>query len=1054
MANEENRRSLNVSFGLNASEFSKGVAELKQELSNLNAKFIENKQKVSDTSKELKELHKQEEKLKAEIDKSGKATEGQKRQMEELSEKIAQTTSKMGQLKAEEADIKSGIKAATKELQNQKAELDNNAKSTGLLHNALNKLGTAAKAFIGIYGAKKLWEMLIGSNEEMEQYQTSFEVMLGSAEKAKKMIADIQSFAAKTPLTKSQSVEIGTLLMNYGVEDGQLLDTMQKLGDLAGGNAEKMNRIALAYGQMLAKGKVTGEELRQMTEAGVPLQNALAESIGVTGEEFSKMVSKGQVGIKELDKAIEELTTGNGKFAGMMEKQSQTMKGMFSTLQDEVSEFFRQMGEGAFGEVKDALSDLMEQLKEWEQDGTLERWADKLGTTVEVLIKLLRGAIEIVFEFGDVIVAVLAGKAVYSAADKLIKKVGEIKDKLSELGVKGAAGKVKAGFGEIVSSINPAALALSALTVAASAVALKMSELNSINEEYSRSIENIENASRNTIAEAQAEISMLENKTGRYDELRTAAELTAEQHAELKNIAQELQETFGDEIKVINETTGAYNDLSDALENYTARKQARAKNQAVYNRLEEYYRQESEIQQKLDELHKNWTPEDYIAAGSYSTTKGILGGFNAYSAAVIDLFGGKSSALGNVNATAGELYESRALTEQLGEVQNNIQSLETECGNLDKALYETSKSTDNTAKSTENLTEVYDAHKEAVENLAKSLSTVSSAYSEQAESGKLSYNTVMSLIDAGYASCLQIDEETGAVRLNAEAYKELAKAKISARMADLQADIASQTSEYDKKYQALNKVKSLWAKNQLRDFLDDQASTVASGSKAELAALQELYNNLDSYIAMDGSTTGKNGFATGKSDSGYSNAYNAYKTEADKKIDLIKEELAAKKELRDKTIEYLDEEIQKRKELNQDDDMQKEIDKIKAQLDYDQLDDFSRGQLEKQLQKAEEEWQEVLWQREMQKKKDQANAAYSAAADNAAKAQEQISNAVNTVKCIMDNLANGITNISNTINNNVNNTNTANINLASQYLTMAQITKAVKDALIGTVLIR
>ncbi len=173
----ENNRNLNVSFGLNTSEFSKGIVELKQELSNLNAKFIENKQKASDTAKELKDLHEQQKILTAEIEKSGKATEEQKKQMQELSEKIAQTTAKMGQLKAEEADIKSGIKTTTKELQNQKAELDNNAKSAGLLHKALDKLGTAAKAFIGVYGAKKLWEVLIGSNEEMEQYQTSFEVM-------------------------------------------------------------------------------------------------------------------------------------------------------------------------------------------------------------------------------------------------------------------------------------------------------------------------------------------------------------------------------------------------------------------------------------------------------------------------------------------------------------------------------------------------------------------------------------------------------------------------------------------------------------------------------------------------------------------------------------------------------------------------------------------------------------------------------------------------------------------------------------------------------------
>lgn len=364
------------------------------------------------------------------------------------------------------------------------------------------------------------------------------------------------------------------------------------------------------------------------------------------------------------------------------------------------------------------------------------------------------------------------------------------------------------------------------------------------------------------------------------------------------------------------------------------------------------------------------------------------------------------------------------------------------------ALYETKQATENTAASTESLTSAYDTHKESVETLAKSLSTVSSAYREQAESGKLSYNTVMSLIDAGYASCLQIDSETGAVKLNTEAYKNLAKAKIQARMADLKADIAENSPNIP----AYIKAKIQNIHPELGEFGENSKTKAA---KAELAALQELYNNLDSYVINGSSTNSSKTGSSTDSSKEYSDAYTAYKTEADKKMDLIKKELAAKKELRDRTIAYLDEEIKKRRELNEDDDMQKEIDKIKAQLDYAQLDDFSRGQLEKQLEQAEEKQQEVLWQREIQKKKDEANAAYEAASNNAAQVQEKITEAVNTVKSIMDNLANGITNISNIINNNVNNTNnTANINLASQYLTMAQITKAVKDALIGTVLIR
>lgn len=217
--------------------------------------------------------------------------------------------------------------------------------------------------------------MLIGSNAEMEQCQTSFEVMLGDTEKAAALIEKMRPFAAKTPFGMTGAVSTGSLLMNYGVSSDNLIDTMTKLGDLASGNAEKFNRVVLAYGQMLAKGKVSDEELRQMTEAGVPLQTALAESIGVTGEEFSKMVSAGKVGIDDLDKAIESLTTGNGQFAGMMEKQAETMQGMLSTLQDNVSEFFRKLGEGAFGEVKDALSEVMELMDEWENDGTLNNAA-------------------------------------------------------------------------------------------------------------------------------------------------------------------------------------------------------------------------------------------------------------------------------------------------------------------------------------------------------------------------------------------------------------------------------------------------------------------------------------------------------------------------------------------------------------------------------------------------------------------------------------------------------------------------------------------------------
>lgn len=161
-------RSLTSNFGANTANFVKGVTQVKKSLADLNASLSENKREVSDVNKEIRELGKQQSSLAAKMKNGG--TEEQKKQMTELKDRISAANEKLGQLKANESELKARIAAANGELKNQIANMDDNAKSAGILHKALDKLGTAAKAFIGIYGAKKLWELLIGSNEEMEQY--------------------------------------------------------------------------------------------------------------------------------------------------------------------------------------------------------------------------------------------------------------------------------------------------------------------------------------------------------------------------------------------------------------------------------------------------------------------------------------------------------------------------------------------------------------------------------------------------------------------------------------------------------------------------------------------------------------------------------------------------------------------------------------------------------------------------------------------------------------------------------------------------------------------
>lgn len=1176
------------------------ILKIEKELAKFSALIDDNKKELNSTSKEIRSLRKEQEELERGIKESGQAAEEQKNKMQSLNDEISEATENLGKLKAKEEEAKSEINASTAEFEKQEKKLEDNTKSTGLLHKALEKLGTSAKSLISKDGAKKLWELLIGSNEEMEQYQTSFEIMLGDAEKAKTLISDIQNFAAKTPLTMSDSVSIGSLLIDYGVEADEVIDKMTKLGDIAGGDADKMKSIASAYGQMLAEGKVTEDGLRQMTEAVIPLQNALAESIGVTCEEFSKMVSAGQIGIDDLDMAIEELTTGNGRFAGTMEKQSQTMQGMLSNLQENVSEFFRQMGEGAFGEVKDVLADLMAQLEEWEEDGTLKRWADKLGITVSNLIKLFKGAVEVAFEYGDTIVAVFAGRAVYNAVDKLTKKFKELVESGLKLSANAAMGKVTAGIEGFTASINPAALAVSGFAVVIGGLIAKFREYDQITEEYKQNIENIEKAAEDIVANAQAEISVISLKAERYEKLRTAAELTAAEEEELKNIAAELQETFGDEVEVVDKATGSYKDLTEAIEKYTEKKLAQARSQALYDEYKELIKEQNRLLEERKELVGDEIDEIILNGGV---------NFKMNSASPLKQF---ADSLYTADRNGKLLINDRALSDvgnRISEIEEQLKSSETavatfgasadstmnslkQIGNFyvppqlaaeweaaGNTLNQLGTSAGNTASKNKELSDSYketesaiEANKDAADKLASSIKNVNSAYLEQKENGKLSYDTIMSLVDAGYATCLQIDDETNSVKLNTEAYKELAQAKIEARMTDIRTDMAETTSEIESEYsEKFNSYShsghARYIADELNKEKDEAIAAATAEAAAELAALQDLYDNIGSYVTAERTTStasskktevdevkeaadnltkslksvnsayleqqenGKLSYDTAMSliDAGYASCletdeetnairlnteayeelaraklnarmnnlkagditsevevelaalqdlydnidsyvkadnskttsetidysvgYEAYKAEADKKLALISEELAAKKELRDKTIAYLDEEIKKRKELNEDDDMQREIDRVAAQLEYAQLDDFSRAQLEKKLKSLKEEQGEILWQRDIQRQKDEANQAYESAAASASEMQEQINNSVETVKRIIDALKDGVTNINNVVNNNNTVNNSANISLANQYLTMAQITKAVRDALIGDVTI-
>lgn len=227
-------------------------------------------------------------------------------------------------------------------------------------NSGITKLGSLAKGGLSVLtGAIGSVTAALGAgaaagvkyNASIETYQTSFEVMTGSAEKAAEVIDRLKKVGAETPFELPDLADTTQLLMNYGLTADEALDKMMMLGDISQGSADKMSRIAMAYGQMSSAGKVQLEDIKQMIEAGFnPLQE-ISESTGESMASLYDRISKGTISVDEITASMQRATSEGGKYYQSMEKQSQTFDGMISTLKDNAQQLI--------GEVVQPISDSM-----------------------------------------------------------------------------------------------------------------------------------------------------------------------------------------------------------------------------------------------------------------------------------------------------------------------------------------------------------------------------------------------------------------------------------------------------------------------------------------------------------------------------------------------------------------------------------------------------------------------------------------------------------------------------------------------------------------------
>lgn len=218
-----------------------------------------------------------------------------------------------------------------------------------------SKIKSAASLAFAGFTAKEITSTLATIRGEFQQSEIAFETMLGSASKAKAMISDLANLAATTPFDMRGVVSGAKQLLAYGIEADKVTETMRRLGDVCAGLGLNLQDIAWLYGTTMTQGRLFSRDLYQFTGRGIPLTEELAKQFGVTKEKVSELVTAGKVGFPEVQKAIWSMTSEGGKFGGLMEKQSKSITGQISNIQDTIEMAINDLGTQTEGVMNTAL---------------------------------------------------------------------------------------------------------------------------------------------------------------------------------------------------------------------------------------------------------------------------------------------------------------------------------------------------------------------------------------------------------------------------------------------------------------------------------------------------------------------------------------------------------------------------------------------------------------------------------------------------------------------------------------------------------------------------
>lgn len=346
------------------------VLDFKKQIANIDVKSAKNAEKIArEQAKTTAEVAKQQEKIRQEQSRTeAAAVASQQRQRREIE--------KTGSAAIINAEKEQKAKLQTATAQERLNRLLQQGNDT--YHNQgrlLRELGGYAATYFSIHTIERFISSLVRVSGEFELQHQTLKAILQDADGADRIFNQLQVLAVKSPFSFSDLTSYAKQLSAFSVPMEELYDTTKMLADVSAGLGVDMSRIILAYGQIRSASFLRGQEVRQLTEAGIPILTELAKQfeeiegrIVSAGEVFDK-ISFREVPFEMVAKVFRDMTSEGGKFYNMQEVQAETLKAKVKNLGDQYDIMLYQIGQAQDGLLKGSISAIGELMSHWQAIG-------------------------------------------------------------------------------------------------------------------------------------------------------------------------------------------------------------------------------------------------------------------------------------------------------------------------------------------------------------------------------------------------------------------------------------------------------------------------------------------------------------------------------------------------------------------------------------------------------------------------------------------------------------------------------------------------------------